>query len=96
MLVSISRAALIPLMGITALVHPPGRVLPSDRANSIRSILESKVVYKPEGQTALEQLINIGTRFHVPMGIEWVDDPGRRSAGASPIAGHGPRFVSRT
>jgi hypothetical protein len=73
-------------MGITALVHPSERMLPSHRVKSIRSILERKVVFKPEGETALEQLINIGTRFHIPMGIEWVDDPGRRSAGTSVIA----------
>jgi hypothetical protein len=87
MLVSRKRVAIVSLVALASFVRSPGPVLPGERRNSVRSILERKVVYKPEGQTALEQLINVGTRFRIPMGIEWIDDPGTHAVGMSVVEG---------
>jgi hypothetical protein len=74
MLVAKRLVVVIFLIAVTASARRGGFGLGAERREDVRSILERRVIYEPEGKTPLEQIINIGRRFHIPMGIEWIDD----------------------
>lgn len=52
---------------------------------SLESKLAQKAAFVPHSKTALEQLIEVAKRFHIPMGIEWAEQPDAENMPMPPL-----------